>query len=75
MDSLELKTYEENRKLMEICDFYRNKLKLDQMSDEQKDLLARVIITLKFKKNEEIVTEGDPSSSFYLIKEGTASYI
>ena len=28
-----------------------------------------VLVTLRFKKNHKIVVEGDPGSSFYLIKQ------
>ena len=40
------------------------------MTNEQKDAIASVLITLKFKKDQNIVVEGDPASSFYIVKEG-----
>lgn len=40
------------------------------MTDEQKDAIASVLITLKFQKDQNIVVEGDPASSFYIVKEG-----
>ena len=39
------------------------------MTREQKDSIAGVLITQKFSKGQNIVNEGDPGSSFYLIKE------
>ena len=45
----------------------------DTMNSEQKDAIASVMITLKFTTNENIVVEGDPASSFYIIKEGQVS--
>lgn len=41
------------------------------MTSEQKDSIASALITQKFNKGENIVNEGDPASSFYIIKEGT----
>lgn len=42
---------------------------LDAMTDEQKDAAASVLISQKFTKGQTIVNEGDPASSFYIIKE------
>ena len=39
------------------------------MTSEQKDSIASVLITQKFSKDQNIVIEGDPASSFYIIKE------
>ena len=39
------------------------------MTDLQKDQIATVLTTQKFYKNQEIITEGDPGSAYYLIKE------
>ena len=39
------------------------------MTDEQKDAAASVLISQKFTKGQTIVNEGDPASSFYIIKE------
>ena len=39
------------------------------MTNEQKDSVASVLITQKFSKGQSIVNEGDPGSSFYIIKE------
>ena len=41
------------------------------MTPEQKDLIAGALITQKFAKGVDIVHEGDPASSFYIIKDGT----
>lgn len=42
---------------------------LDNLTNEQKDAIAAVLITQKYYKNQTIVNEGDPGSSFYIIKE------
>lgn len=42
---------------------------LDNLTNEQKDAIAAVLIVQKFYKNQIIVNEGDPGSSFYIIKE------
>lgn len=47
-----------------------NLITSDSMTDEQKDAIASVLITLKFQKDQNIVVEGDPASSFYIVKEG-----
>ena len=39
------------------------------MTSEQKDSIASVLITQKFSKGQNIIIEGDPGSSFYIIKE------
>lgn len=39
------------------------------MTNEQKDAVASVLISQKFSKGQTIVNEGDPASSFYIIKE------
>ena len=39
------------------------------MTEEQKNTIASVLITQKFKKGDAIVNEGDPASSYYIIKE------
>ncbi|KRX03427.1 Protein kinase-like domain [Pseudocohnilembus persalinus] len=63
------KEYEENRKFMEVVRFFHN------LTNEQKDAIAAVLIVQKFYKNQIIVTEGDPASSFYIIKEGTVTVL
>lgn len=41
----------------------------DDLTNEQKDAIAAVLINQKYYKNQNIVTEGDPGSAFYIIKE------
>ena len=36
---------------------------------QQRDSIARVLITQKFQKGENIVNEGEQASSFYIIKD------
>lgn len=45
------------------------------MTDQQKDSIASVLITQKFQMGENIVNEGDPASSFYIVKSGTISIL
>jgi cGMP-dependent protein kinase 1 len=44
----------------------------NELRDDQKNQVTSVLITQMFYKNQDIITEGDPGSSFYVIKEGTA---
>ena len=39
------------------------------MTSEQKDSIASVLMTQKFSKGQSIVNEGDPGSSYYIIKD------
>lgn len=43
---------------------------LAQMTTEQKDAIANVLITQVFKQHNIIVNEGDMASSYYIIKQG-----
>eukprot|EP01017_Pseudomicrothorax_dubius_P023633 TRINITY_DN2520_c0_g1_i2.p1 TRINITY_DN2520_c0_g1~~TRINITY_DN2520_c0_g1_i2.p1 ORF type:complete len:815 (+),score=191.06 TRINITY_DN2520_c0_g1_i2:35-2479(+) len=61
------KEYEDNRKYMDIVKFF------DSMTIEQKDTIAGVLITQRYSKGQYIVSEGDPGSSFYIIKDGVVS--
>lgn len=45
------------------------------MTDDQKDAIANTLITLVFKKGENIVNDGDMANSFYIIKSGTVSIL
>lgn len=42
---------------------------------QQKEKVASSFVTLKYYKGQNIVEEGDPGSSFYIIKDGTASLL
>jgi len=42
---------------------------LETLTEIQKDSIATVLTQQKFKKGEFVVIEGDPASSFYVIKE------
>lgn len=63
------KEYEDNRKFLDAVKFF------DSMTIEQKDAIAGVLITQRYSKGQLIVSEGDPASSFYIIKEGTVSVL
>lgn len=43
------------------------------LSNDHKDTIAGALITQEYVKGQVIVNEGDPGSSFYIIKEGTAA--
>ena len=43
-------------------------LHLENLNSLQKDSLAGALSTLKYKKDQTIVTEGEPGSSYYIIK-------
>jgi cGMP-dependent protein kinase len=45
------------------------------MTGEQKDSITRVMFTQLFDSKQNIVTEGDQASSFYIIKEGVCAVI
>ncbi|CAD8190052.1 unnamed protein product [Paramecium octaurelia] len=55
---------EKNRKYLESVKFF------NQLTREQKDAVAGVLISQKFNQGEIIVNEGDQASSFYIIVEG-----
>ncbi|EGR29341.1 hypothetical protein IMG5_157930 [Ichthyophthirius multifiliis] len=67
MEEIIKKEFQATRKFMEQAQFF------SQMSESQKDAIAQAVIPQKFKKDEIIVTEGEPSNSFFLIKEGFVS--
>ena len=43
------------------------------LSNDHKDTIAGALITQEYQKGQVIVSECDPGSSFYIIKEGIAS--
>jgi len=67
VEDLITKEYSENRKFIDAVAFFNT------MTSEQKDAIASVMITLKYSKNENIVSEGEQASSFYIVKEGQIS--
>lgn len=69
VEEMSSKQCKENRKFLENVNFFQN------LTDEQKDSIASVLSTQKFKKGEFIVVEGDPASSFYVIKSGEVSVL
>ena len=42
---------------------------LESLTEQQKDGIAEVLILQKFNKDQNVVCEGDPGSSYYIIKE------
>lgn len=69
VEEMSSKQCKENRKFLENVNFFQN------LTNEQKDSIASVLSTQKFKKGEFIVAEGDPASSFYVIKSGDVSVL
>jgi len=63
------KQYQDNRIFIEDVKFF------NAMTSDQKDAAASVLISQKFTKGQTIVNEGDPASSFYIIKEGTVQIL
>jgi CRP-like cAMP-binding protein len=43
------------------------------LSNDHKETIAGALIKQEFMKGQVIINEGDPGSSFYIIKEGNAS--
>ncbi|CAD8202308.1 unnamed protein product [Paramecium pentaurelia] len=67
VEDIQQKAYETNRKFLDQVKFF------DFMTEEQRDSIANVLITLKFKQGELIVNEGDMANSFYIIQKGIVS--
>ncbi|CAD8086198.1 unnamed protein product [Paramecium primaurelia] len=65
VEDIQQKAYEINREFLIQVKFF------DFMTEEQRDSIANVLITLKFKQGESIVNEGDMANSFYIIQKGT----
>jgi len=65
VEEMSTKHFEENRKFIEVVNL------LHTLTKEQKDAVAEVLIPQQFSDGNVIVHEGDPGSSFYIIKEGT----
>jgi cGMP-dependent protein kinase len=67
VEEIIIQEYEENKKFMENVRFF------SCLSNDHKDTIAGALIKQEFMKGQVIINEGDPGSSFYIIKEGTAS--
>lgn len=62
IEELTNNSYQENRKFIEDIKFFKN------LTEDQKDGIAGVLSTQKFAKDQNVVSEGDPGSSYYIIK-------
>lgn len=62
-----IREYNDNKKCLEGVRFFSN------LASDIKDIIASSLIRQKFYKNQTIIQEGDPGSSFFYIKEGNAS--
>lgn len=58
-----------NRKFMESVSFF------SFLTADQKDAIARNLISTKFQPGQAIVNEGDNADSFYVIKQGDVSIL
>ena len=78
--------FEENRRFINEVKFFSNSLNTlrviligfsfsEMMTEDQKDALVSTMISLKFKKDENILNEGDLASSFYIVQEGTVAIL
>ena len=45
------------------------------LKPQQKEKVASSFVTLRYYKGQNVIEEGDPGSSFYMIKEGTAALL
>ena len=45
------------------------------LNSKMKEKVASSFVTLRYYKGQNIIEEGDPGSSFYIIKEGTAALL
>ncbi|KRX08335.1 Protein kinase-like domain [Pseudocohnilembus persalinus] len=61
------KEFKENLQFIENVQYFQN------LTRQQKDNIASVLIEQKFNKNQDIINEDDIASSFYIIKSGTVS--
>lgn len=76
VEEMSAKEYTENRAFIENIEIFRilinillkAPLFLENLTSFQKNSLAGAISTLKFRKDQSIVTEGEPGSSYYIIK-------
>ena len=59
------KNWVENKKFLEKVELFTN------LTDEQKEKIATVILNQRFLPGQNIVEFGDQATSFYIIKEGT----
>ena len=62
-----IREYTENKRSFESVRFFSN------LSADQKDIISSSLIRQKFYKGQNIICEGDPGSTFYFIKEGSAT--
>ena len=69
VEEIVINEFEANQKFLEGMAFYQF------LKPHEKQKVAASFITLKYYKNQNLIEEGDPGSSFYIIKEGTASLL
>lgn len=67
VEEMIIREYTENKKCFEGVRFFSN------LTPDQKDIIASSLIRQKFYKGQVIIQEGDPGSTFYYLKEGSAS--
>ena len=69
MEEIVISEFEANQKFLEGMAFYQF------LRPQQKEKVASSFVTLRYYKGQNIIEEGDPGSSFYIIKEGTAALL
>jgi cGMP-dependent protein kinase len=67
VEEIILKEYEENKVFMENVRFFR------ALRNDHKEAVASSLVEQTFPKGQTLVQEGDPGSTFYVIKQGEAS--
>lgn len=63
------KQYKENKEFLEKVPFF------DSMTEKQKENIAGSLVPQVFRKGENIISEGDAASSYYIIYSGTAECV
>ena len=63
------KQFKENREFLEKVPFF------DSMTEKQKESIAGALVPQVFRKGENIISEGDAASSYYIIYSGTAECV
>ncbi|KAM3140827.1 hypothetical protein pb186bvf_007054 [Paramecium bursaria] len=69
VEELVQREFQENRTFIDSINFF------DWMNSDQKDAIAGVIVTQQFKQDEPIVIEGDPATSYFIIKSGIVKIV
>ena len=69
VETMNSSDFEENRKFLDLIPLF------ESLTSEQKNSITSVLSSQKFSPGQAIVSEGDPGSSYYIIKKGTVSVL